>query len=42
MNMDCLDAVHVLDRTTAISAIARYLREANQIISAMKNSKFLK
>lgn len=40
MNMDNLDDVHVLDSTTAISAIARYLREANQIISAVSVGKF--
>jgi hypothetical protein len=40
MNMDNLDDVHVLDSTTAISAIARYLREANLIIEAVKNGKF--
>jgi hypothetical protein len=30
----------VLDSTTAISAIARYLRSANDIIDAVKNGKF--
>jgi hypothetical protein len=40
MNMDNLDDVHVLDSTTAISAIGRYLREANQIISAVSVGKF--
>jgi hypothetical protein len=40
MNMNNLDDVHVLDSTTAISAIARYLREAEKIIEAVKNGKF--
>ena len=40
MNMDNLDDVHVLDSTTAISSIARYLREAEKIIEAVKNGKF--
>ena len=40
MNMDNLDDVHVLDSTTAISAIARYLREAEKIVEAVKNGKF--
>ena len=40
MKMDNLDDVHVLNSTTAISAIARYLREAEKIIHAVKNGKF--
>jgi hypothetical protein len=40
MNMNNLDDVHVLDSTTAISAIARYLREAEKIVEAVKNGKF--
>jgi hypothetical protein len=40
MNMDNLDDVHVLDSTTAISAVARYLREAEKIIDAVKKGTF--